>query len=70
MKAFGKINPDSTPVVVLGCGHFYPAKALDAHMDMAEVYIIDSHGLFVGHRDISGSLARSVPWCPDCQRPI
>ncbi|MCJ1246495.1 hypothetical protein MMC30_003703 [Trapelia coarctata] len=70
MKAFGEIYLDATPIVVLGCGHFFTTETLDGLVGMAEVYAMDAHGLFVGLQDISGTLAPSVPRCPDCQRPI
>jgi hypothetical protein len=69
-KSFGEVHLDSTPVVVLGCGHFFTAETLDGHVGMAEVYDMDPCGEFVGFRDISGVLTQSIPRCPNCQRPI
>jgi hypothetical protein len=67
MKSYNEINLDETPIVVLGCGHFFTAESLDGHIGMAEVYIQDAHGKFTDLRDVSAVLARSIPRCPDCQ---
>jgi hypothetical protein len=69
MKLYNEIDPDETPVVVLGCGHFFTAEILDGHMGMGEVYEIDRHGEFCGFKD-TAELARAVPRCPDCQSPV
>lgn len=70
IKSFGEVNLDSTPIVVLGCGHFFTTETLDGHVGMAEVYAVDSNGDFVGLQDVSQKLAPALPRCPDCQRPI
>ena len=69
-KSFGEVDLNSTPIVVLGCGHFFTAETLDGHVGMAEVYDMDLDGGFVGLREMSGEMTQSVPRCPDCQRPI
>jgi hypothetical protein len=69
MKLYNEIDPDETPVVVLGCGHFFTAETLDGHVGMGEVYEIDGHGEFGGLKD-TAELARAVPRCPDCQSPV
>jgi hypothetical protein len=69
-KSFGEVDLNSTPVVVLGCGHFFTAETLDGHVGMAKVYDMDPYGEFVGLRDISGVITQSIPRCPDCQRPV
>lgn len=66
-KTYGEIDLDETPIVVLGCGHFFTAETLDGHMQMSEVYKMDVMGEFIGLRDISAELAISIPRCPDCQ---
>jgi hypothetical protein len=70
MKTYKEIDLAETPIVALGCGHFLTAETLDGLMGMDEVYVTDTHGYFTGLRDVSIELARSIPRCPDCQRPI
>lgn len=70
MKTYGEIDLDETPIVVLGCGHFFTIETLDGHMGMTEVYVQDEYGEFTGIRDVSATIARSIPRCPDCQRPV
>lgn len=70
MKTYREIDVNKTPIVVLGCGHFFTAETLDGHMGMTEVYTIDAYGGFTGLQDVSAVLARSIPRCPDCQCPV
>jgi hypothetical protein len=70
MKTYGEIDLDETPIVILGCGHFFTAETLDGHMGMREVYAGDGCGGFTGLQDVSTVLARSMPRCPDCQCPV
>lgn len=70
MKSYGEINVDETPIVILGCGHFFTAESLDGMLGMSEVYEIDRHGEFTGLKDTPGALAQSVPCCPDCKCPV
>jgi hypothetical protein len=70
MKTYGEIDLDETPIVILGCGHFFTAETLDGHMGMTEVYTGDGYGGFTGLQDVSAGLAQSMPRCPDCQCPV
>jgi BMFP domain-containing protein YqiC len=70
MKSYGEIDVAETPVVVLGCGHFFTAESLDGHLGMSEVYEIDEYGEFTALKDVSGALAQSIPCCPDCKCPV
>ena len=70
LKCFAEVDLNFTPIVVLGCGHFFTAETLDGHVGMAEVYEMDLYGEFVGLRDISRDITQSVPRCPSCQLPI
>ena len=70
MKMFSEIDLNETPIVVLGCGHFFTAETLDGHMGMAEVYTQDAQGVYTGLQDVSAVLAGPVPRCPDCQCPV
>lgn len=69
-KSFSEVDIDESPIVVLGCGHFFTAETLDGHMQMSEVYDQDLNGEFVRLRDDQGFLAKAVPQCPDCQQPV
>ena len=70
MKTFSEIDLNETPIIVLGCGHFFTAETLDGHMGMAELYTQNAHGVYTGLQDISAMLAGPVPRCPDCQCPV
>ena len=70
MKTYGEIDLDETPILVLGCGHFFTAETLDGHVGISEVYEQDGYGNFKGVSDISAGFARSIPRCPDCQCPV
>ncbi|KIW10744.1 hypothetical protein PV08_10043 [Exophiala spinifera] len=70
MKTYAEIDVDETPIVVLGCGHFFTAETLDGLVGMKDVYIADTYGHFTGFADISGALASQIPRCPDCKRPV
>jgi hypothetical protein len=69
MKSYNQIDLDETPIVVLGCGHFFTAETLGGHVGMGEVYEIDGYGEFTGLKD-TAELARAIPRCPDCQCPV
>lgn len=69
-KSFGEIDLNSTPIVVLSCGHFFTAETLDGHMGMARVYEMNREREFIGLRDISGDLVQNISQCPDCQCPV
>lgn len=70
MKSYAEIDLSGTPIVVLGCGHFFTAESLDGMMGMDTVYSQDIHGGFTGVQDVSAEMASKVPCCPDCQCPI
>ncbi len=69
-KTYGEIEVDETPIVVLGCGHFFITESLDGYVGMSEVYVEDDSGRIIGLRDASGMMDTGVPSCPDCKRPI
>ena len=69
-KEYADIDLGELPVVVLTCGHFYTGETLDLLVGMSQVYSLDSKGEFKGLEDISAALAKDVPLCPDCRRPI
>ncbi|CAG8957876.1 hypothetical protein HYFRA_00000216 [Hymenoscyphus fraxineus] len=70
MKSYGEIDVNETPIVVLGCGHFFTAESLDGIMNMSEVYEQDMHGEFTALKDVSPTFSAAVPSCPDCKCPI
>ncbi|OAL74790.1 hypothetical protein A7D00_0384 [Trichophyton violaceum] len=70
MKSYEDIDVNETPIVVLGCGHFFTTESVDCLMDMAGVYEIDKNGEFTGLKDISTDLAPFIPLCPDCKYPV
>jgi hypothetical protein len=70
MKTYAEIDTNETPIVVLGCGHFFTAESLDGLIGMHDVYISNKVGQFTGLADISGTLAIKIPQCPDCQQPV
>ncbi|MBE3045173.1 hypothetical protein IMZ48_22005 [Candidatus Bathyarchaeota archaeon] len=56
--------------MVLACGHFYAGESLDLSIGISKVYSLGSKGEYTGLKDISAALAKEVPVCPDCRRPI
>ncbi|KAJ5578691.1 uncharacterized protein N7459_007655 [Penicillium hispanicum] len=70
MKTYSEINLNETPIILLGCGHFFTAESVDGIVGLEEVYTRDKNGKFDGLRDVSSSLASVVPSCPDCKQPI
>lgn len=66
MKSYNYIDPDETPIVVLGCGHLFTAESLDGHIGMPEVNEQDGNGELTSLQDISAALALLIPRCPDC----
>lgn len=70
MKTYGEIDLDETPVVVLGCCHFFTAETLDGMFHMSKVYELDGNEEITGLKDVSFEMASRVPRCPDCNCPI
>ncbi|PYI22896.1 hypothetical protein BO99DRAFT_377209 [Aspergillus violaceofuscus CBS 115571] len=70
LRTYSEINLDETPIIVLGCGHFFTSESVDGFVGLDEVYTRDKNGKFDGLRDISSSLASAIPSCPDCKQPI
>ncbi|KAF4497117.1 NFX1-type zinc finger-containing 1 [Fusarium agapanthi] len=68
--SYTEVNLGESPIVVLGCGHFFTGETLDGLVGLDEVYTRDKEGAFNGLKDATGSLSRNVPFCPDCKRPI
>ncbi|KAJ5154999.1 uncharacterized protein N7500_010438 [Penicillium coprophilum] len=70
MKEYCEINLDETPIIVLGCGHFFTSESVDGLVGLDQVYTRDQDGKFEDLRDLSSSLATAIPSCPDCKQPI
>jgi hypothetical protein len=70
MKTYKEIDLAETLIVAFSCRHFLTAKTLNGLIGMEEVYVTDAHSDFTRLRDVSIELARSIPRCPNCQRPI
>ncbi|KAJ0417780.1 AAA domain-containing protein [Aspergillus carlsbadensis] len=68
-KSYSEIDLDESPIVVLGCGHFFTAETLDGHIGMHNAYETDKAGEYVALSRPS-SLSQFIPRCPDCQSPI
>ncbi|KAI4599940.1 hypothetical protein KJ359_001676 [Pestalotiopsis sp. 9143b] len=70
-KEYSEIDVNETPIVVLGCGHFFTGETLDGLVDLSEVYSMSNTGEVIALRDLSKlTSSSSVPCCPDCKRPI
>ncbi|KAJ5670147.1 uncharacterized protein N7477_005510 [Penicillium maclennaniae] len=69
-KTYSEINLDESPIIVLGYGHFFTIESVDGMVGLDEVYTRDKNGKFDGLRDVSASLASTVPSSPDCKLPI
>ncbi|KAL4804110.1 hypothetical protein BDV18DRAFT_166268 [Aspergillus unguis] len=69
-QTFSEINLDECPIIMLACGHFFTRESVDGLIGLPEVYTSDQEGRFNGLRDISYSLASTIPSCPDCKQPI
>lgn len=67
-KTYSEIDLDESPIVVLGCGHFFTAESLDGLARLTDVYSTDRTGKFVGLKEAAALLP--VPCCPDCKRPM
>jgi hypothetical protein len=71
MTDYAEIDVDETPIVVLGCRHFYTSESLDGALGMKDVYEIDRFGKITGLKDISATMApEQFPKCPDCNQPV
>jgi hypothetical protein len=68
-KSYSEIDLDESPIVVLGCGHFFTAETLDGHISMHDAYRTGQRGEYIA-LSRSSSLSQFIPRCPDCQSPI
>jgi hypothetical protein len=69
-QPYSEINLNETPIIVLGCPHFFTTETLDGQVELKEVYTHDQEtGRFTGLVE-NAELAVKVPQCPHCRRPI
>ncbi|KAB5536127.1 hypothetical protein GE09DRAFT_1192887 [Coniochaeta sp. 2T2.1] len=69
-RTYGELNLDESPVVVLGCGHFFTAESVDGLAGLRDVYSADPvTGRFDGGL-LEPAALLPVPCCPDCKRPM
>ncbi len=62
IKTYGEIDLDKTPIVILGCGHFFTAETLNGHMGMTEVYSMQETGVEDSTlQDVSAVLPQLMP---------
>ncbi|KAI1674825.1 AAA-12 multi-domain protein [Pyrenophora tritici-repentis] len=70
MSRYADIDLNESPIVILGCGHFFTSETLDGHIGLKDVYDVDiKTGRFIGLIE-NVELAASVPQCPNCREPI
>ncbi|KAJ3528590.1 hypothetical protein NM208_g10130 [Fusarium decemcellulare] len=69
-RPYSDVDLDESPIVVLGCGHFFTGETLDGLVDLGQVYTMNNKGNFDGLKDHSGAVAKNLLCCPDCKRPI
>ncbi|KAG9186673.1 hypothetical protein G6011_09781 [Alternaria panax] len=70
MSPYADVDLDESPIVVLGCGHFFTAETLDGLVGLKDVYSLDATtGLFTRLIE-NAELSASVPQCPNCREPI
>lgn len=70
MTTYSAIKIDESPIIVLGCGHFFTIETLDGMVALKEVYkVSEETGHFVGLIE-NAELAAAVPQCPHCKAPI
>ncbi|CAI5506821.1 unnamed protein product, partial [Closterium sp. Naga37s-1] len=59
LETLGEIDPDESPVVVLGCGHAYTVDTLDGHMGLNQAYLEAGGGAGGATGGASGSSGMS-----------
>lgn len=70
MKPYGQIDVNDTPIVVLGCGHFYTIETLDGCMSLNDVYETNMDATITALKDLSAEMATKLPKCPDCNQRV
>lgn len=70
MTPYADLDLNESPIVVLGCGHFFTIETLDGLVGLKDVYQVDPKtGSFTALYE-NTRLAASVPQCPNCRCPI
>ena len=68
-RKYRDVDVNQSPIVVLGCGHFFTVNFLDGKVGMSDVYTINDSGEFIGLKDFT-NVATTIPCCPQCKQPI
>ncbi|KAI5305889.1 hypothetical protein KEM56_002975 [Ascosphaera pollenicola] len=70
-RTYNEIDVDRTPIVALGCGHFFTAETLDGHFGITDHYTMTLDGKIIGiKRRLGAAISQQVPRCPDCATPV
>jgi hypothetical protein len=69
-QPYSEIDLDESPIVALGCGHFFTIETLDGLIGMKEVYEQDQATSRYTSLIENSHLAVEVPQCPNCRTPI
>jgi cell division septum initiation protein DivIVA len=70
LKPYSEIDLDESPIVALGCGHFFTVETLDGHIGLREVYEQDPMTGHYTRLTENAQLTVNVPQCPYCKTPI
>lgn len=70
MSCYADVDLNESPIVVLGCGHFFTTETLDGLVSLKDVYSVDAKtGGFTGLIE-DAELSASIPQCPNCREPV
>jgi len=70
MSRYADVDLNESPIVVLGCGHFFTTETLDGLVGLKDVYSLDAKtGAFTGLIE-DAELSASIPRCPSCREPV
>jgi hypothetical protein len=69
-KAYSEVDLNDSPIIALGCGHFFTGETLDGMIALSVVYTTDKSGNYDGFQDGSSNLTTPIPSCPECRCPM
>ncbi|KAJ5058920.1 NFX1-type zinc finger-containing protein 1 [Bipolaris maydis] len=70
MSSYADIDLNESPIVVLGCGHFFTTETLDGHISLKDLYEVDKKTVrFIGLIENS-EFSAAIPQCPNCREPV
>ncbi|KAH9865451.1 hypothetical protein J1614_009035 [Plenodomus biglobosus] len=70
MTRYADLDLNESPIVVLGCGHFFTTETLDGHVGLKDVYKQDPMTGTFNSISETAELAPSIPQCPKCRSPV